>query len=38
MYACATWLTTKDDKEKLRKFVRKILRRIHGPVFNTETQ
>jgi len=37
-YACATWATTKGDEEKLSRFERKILRRIHGPVFNTETQ
>jgi len=35
-YACATWSTTKGDKEKLSRFERKIQRRIHGPVFNTE--
>lgn len=28
----------KGDKEKLRRFERKILRRILGPVLNTETQ
>ncbi|XP_050444050.1 uncharacterized protein LOC126847716 [Adelges cooleyi] len=37
-YACATWSSTKGDEEKLRRFERKILRRIQGPVFNTETQ
>jgi hypothetical protein len=37
-YACATWSTTKGNEEKLRRFERKILRRIYGPVFNTETQ
>lgn len=36
-YACATWSMTNGDEEKLR-FERKILRRIHGPVFNTEIQ
>ena len=38
IYACATWSTTKGDEEKLRRSERKILRRIHGPVFNTETR
>jgi len=37
-YACVTWSTTKGDEVKLRKFERKILRRIHGPVFSTETE
>jgi hypothetical protein len=35
-YACTTWFTTKGDEEKLRRFERKILRRIYGPVFNTK--
>jgi hypothetical protein len=37
-YSCATWSTNKGDEEKLRRFERKILRRIYGPVFNIETQ
>jgi len=30
--AYATWVTTKSDKKKLKKFKRKILRNIHGPI------
>jgi len=34
----AIWDTTKSDEEKLKIFERKILRKIHGPIYNTEAQ
>jgi sorting nexin-29 len=37
-YACATWITTKGDDEKLLLFERKILRKIYGSVFNYAEQ
>jgi len=32
------WATTKSDEEKLKRFVRKILRKFHEPIYNTEEQ
>lgn len=37
-YACATWATTKGDEEKLLRFEKKILRKIHGPIYSQEEQ
>jgi hypothetical protein len=37
-YTCATWATTKGDEEKLLRFERKILRKIHGPIYSQEEQ
>jgi len=37
-YAYATWATTKGDEEKLLRFERKILRKIHGPIYSSEEQ
>jgi len=37
-YACATWATMKGDEEKLLRFKRKILRKIHGPIYSQEEQ
>jgi len=37
-YTCAKWANTKSDEEKLKKFVRKKLRKIYGPIYNTEEQ
>ncbi|XP_022171485.1 uncharacterized protein LOC111034523 [Myzus persicae] len=37
MYGCETSSTTKGDETKLLIFERKILRRIYGPMYNTET-
>jgi len=34
-YACAIWTTTKSNEEKLKRFERKILRKIRGPVYNS---
>jgi len=36
--AYVTWETTKSDEEKLLKFERKILRKIHGPIYSQEEQ
>jgi len=35
-YACTTWVTTKSDEEKLKRFDRKKQRKIHGLIYNTE--
>jgi len=37
-YACATCAKTKGDKERLLRFQRKIIRKIHGPLFSQEEQ
>ncbi|XP_026807777.1 uncharacterized protein LOC113550244 [Rhopalosiphum maidis] len=37
MYGCKTWSTTKGDETKLLTFERKVLRRIYGLIYNTET-
>jgi len=37
MYGGETWSTTKGDETKLLIFERKVLRRIYGSIYNTET-
>ena len=37
MYCCETWSTTKGDEEKLLIFERKVLRKIFGPIYNSES-
>lgn len=37
MHGIVTWSTTKGDETKLLVFKRKVLRRIYGPIYNTET-
>ncbi|KAL4085250.1 hypothetical protein QTP88_027109 [Uroleucon formosanum] len=37
MYGCETWSTTKGDETKLLTFERKVLRKVYGPIYNTET-
>jgi len=36
MYCCETWSTKKEDEKKLLTFERKGLRKIYGPIYNTE--
>lgn len=36
--ACAIWAIMKYDEKKLLQFERKILRKIHGPIYNQEDQ
>lgn len=35
-YACETWSSTQGDEDQLQNFERKILRKIYGPVYNTD--
>lgn len=37
-YACITWATITGDKNRLNIFERKVLRRIYGPMYNSDTQ
>lgn len=37
-YACATWATTRGDEEKHLRFEKKILRKIHEPIYILEEQ
>ena len=37
MYGSETWPSAKTAEEKLRLFERKVLRKIYGPIFNSET-
>jgi len=35
-YACCTWATTAGDENKLNIFERMVIRRIYGPVYNSD--
>lgn len=37
-YGCETWVLTKEDREKIRRCERKIIRRIYGPIRMSETE
>jgi hypothetical protein len=37
-YACATWVTTRGDDEKLRLFEKKVHTKMYEPIFNYTEQ